>query len=114
VWVPKNVVDTAGDLAELAQITRTKLLSNIIELNVNSLNNARKVGFIHFIVVLRDIGDKLKNLQIDQKEIDAQENIENLQDIVDSLVKFLMSKTQKSDEENENELKGIIEKIKNY
>ena len=63
VWIPKSVVETAEELAELGQITRTKLLSNMVEAYVNELNNARKISFVHFALLFRDLGEKLKRVK---------------------------------------------------
>jgi hypothetical protein len=113
VWVPKSIAETADDIAEYAGITRTKFLSNIIEINVKSYNNAKKLGYIHFFLLIRSLLEKVKQPDIKKEDIDHQKNIEELQGIIDDLIHFRSLKNLNEAEKNEN-LEAIIEKIKKY
>jgi hypothetical protein len=60
IWLEQETIDAAERLAEKADMARGRLLRNIIETNIKSLEYSDKLGFVQFSVLLRDLGDTVK------------------------------------------------------
>lgn len=54
-------------LAEKGGLTRSKLLTNIIEVSVDTLENCQKVGFLQFSLLLRDLGESMNKWSVGWK-----------------------------------------------
>jgi len=60
VWLQRDLVDRLDALAECAGITRSKLLANIIEMNVKSLERADSAGILPLVLLMRDLQEGLR------------------------------------------------------
>ncbi len=59
VWLPEELIDRADRLAEKGELERGRLLRNIIEVGIESLEKSEKVGLLQFSLLMRDMGDAL-------------------------------------------------------
>lgn len=59
VWLPEELIDRADRLAAKGELERGRLLRNIIELGIDSLEKSEKVGLLQFSLLMRDMGDAL-------------------------------------------------------
>lgn len=60
VWLQRDLVDRLDSLAERAGITRSKLLANMIEMNVTSLERADSAGILPLVLLMRDLQEGLR------------------------------------------------------
>jgi hypothetical protein len=60
IWIDKKIGEKAGELAEKAGITRSKFLANVIEVGVEEISKADKIGLWAFARVLRDFRERFK------------------------------------------------------
>jgi hypothetical protein len=58
--IPVETLKKLDLLAEMADMPRQKLISNILEVNAKSLMDCRKVGILHLTVLLRDLSETMK------------------------------------------------------
>lgn len=56
----REIWETMGRLAEKAQMDRSRLMRNIVTMNVQALERSEKVGVFQLSVLLRDLGEDLK------------------------------------------------------
>ena len=57
----RRTVDALDRLAAKADMERSRLARNIIEMNVRSLERCEKVGLFQMSILLRDLGDTLNS-----------------------------------------------------
>jgi hypothetical protein len=60
IWLPEALIARADKLAEKAEMERGKLLRNIIEVGVETLEDTQKVGLLQVSLLLRDMSESLK------------------------------------------------------
>lgn len=60
IWIDKSMVERIEKLAQKGDITRSKLITNIIEVNVGELEAMNKMGVWATARVFRDIGESLR------------------------------------------------------
>ena len=65
---PDDVAERLDRLAEKADIPRSKLVLNIVETMLGFLETTQKVGILQISLLLRDAGDKLKDVAKGWKE----------------------------------------------
>jgi hypothetical protein len=58
--IPVATLKKLDLLAEMADIPRQKLISNILEVDVDTLMDCKKVGVLHLTVLLRDLSGTMK------------------------------------------------------
>jgi len=59
---PIDIVERLDRLAEKGDIPRSKLLLNMVETTLTFLESTQKVGILQLSILLRDAGDKLRDL----------------------------------------------------
>jgi len=59
---PDEIAERLDRLAEKADIPRSKLVLNIVEIMLDFLETTQKVGILQMSLLLRDAGDKLKDV----------------------------------------------------
>ena len=60
LWLEKDLIARVDALAAKAGISRSKLMANIIELNMKSLERADSVGILSMAILIRDLEEGLK------------------------------------------------------
>ena len=60
IWIPKDVVARLDNLARRADISRNKLVMNIINVVVEDLEWARRIGLLALLVVIRNLRESVK------------------------------------------------------
>ena len=60
VWIDEGVAESLTILAKKVGITRSKLVSNILEVAANDLRTLDKVGVLKLTVLLRDMQEEFK------------------------------------------------------
>jgi hypothetical protein len=60
VWLPEDLIARVDRLSKKADIERGRLLRNIIEVTVDSLEKSEKVGLLQFSLLMRDMGEGLQ------------------------------------------------------
>lgn len=68
LWLHDDLVTRLDALAAKAGISRSKLMANIIELNVKSLERADSVGILSMAILIRDLEEGLKGWVRQAKE----------------------------------------------
>jgi metal-responsive CopG/Arc/MetJ family transcriptional regulator len=68
LWLNDDLVTRVDALASKAGISRSKLMANIIELNVKSLERADSVGILSMAILIRDLEEGLKGWVRQAKE----------------------------------------------
>ncbi len=58
--VPNDVHERIVKLADLADIDKTKLMVNILDETTKTLLSCKKVGILQFTILMRDLGEKMK------------------------------------------------------
>ena len=61
IWVDKTLAKKAESLAEKAGITRSKFLANVIEVGIEEIEWADKVGMWALARVFRDFREKIRD-----------------------------------------------------
>ncbi len=59
VWLSEDLIARADRLAQRGDLDRGKLLRNIIEVGIDSLEQSEKVGLLQFSLLMRDMRDAL-------------------------------------------------------
>lgn len=59
---PEALEERITRLSEMAGLSRSKLVLNLVEVAVDFLEDTKKVGILHLALLLRDAGKKLKEL----------------------------------------------------
>lgn len=59
IWLTEDLIARADRLAAKADLERGRLLRNIIEVGIDSLEQSEKVGFLQFSLLMRDMGEAL-------------------------------------------------------
>jgi len=59
---PDDIAERIDRLAEKSDIARSKLILNMVETMVGFLESTQKVGIFHLALMLRDAGDRLKEV----------------------------------------------------
>lgn len=60
IWLEPEWVARVDKLAAKADISRTRLLENVVKMNVEELEAMDKVGFFAFSKVLRDLQERIR------------------------------------------------------
>lgn len=60
LWLDDDLVVRVDALAEKSGITRSKILANMIEMNVKSLERADSAGILPLVLLMRDLEEGLK------------------------------------------------------
>jgi len=60
LWLEGDLVSRVDALAAKAGVSRSKILANMIELNVKSLERADSVGILEMALLIRDLEEGLK------------------------------------------------------
>ena len=60
-WIEKDVADKLEYLAEKGGLTKSKLLSNIVEAAVHDIMLVDKVGIVRLVCFLQDLREAIKN-----------------------------------------------------
>jgi hypothetical protein len=68
VWVNRECLEAAGRLAKKAGMSRNRLLANVLEVNIESLEASDKVGVFQLSFLLRDLAERLKEMTVEIKE----------------------------------------------
>jgi metal-responsive CopG/Arc/MetJ family transcriptional regulator len=55
IWLPQDLIKRIDDLADKAELDRGKLLRNLIQVGIETLEESEKVGLLQFSVILRDM-----------------------------------------------------------
>ena len=58
--VPIETLEKLDKLAEMADIPRQKLISNILEVDADTLMDCKKVGILHLTILMRDMAVSMK------------------------------------------------------
>ena len=58
--IPVETLKKLDLLAEMADMPRQKLISNILEVDADTLMDCKKVGILHLTVLLRDLRETMK------------------------------------------------------
>ena len=58
--IPNDVHERIVQLAELADMDKTKLMVNILDETTKTLISCKKVGILQFTILMRDLGEKMK------------------------------------------------------
>lgn len=58
--LPVETLKKIDLLAEMADMPRQKLISNILEVDADTLMNCRKVGILHLPVLLHDLNETMQ------------------------------------------------------
>jgi len=58
--LPVDTLKKLDLLAELADMPRQKLISNILEVDADTLMDCKKVGILHLPVLLHDLSETMK------------------------------------------------------
>jgi len=58
---PIDVADRLDKMSEMGDIPRSKLILNMVETMLTYLEVSKKVGVLHFALLFREAGDKLKD-----------------------------------------------------
>ncbi len=58
--IPLDVLERLDKIAEVAEIDRAKLIVNILDETSKSMITVNKLGILHFSVIIRDMGEKMK------------------------------------------------------
>lgn len=61
VWLPEELITRTDRLAEKAEMERSRLLRNLIEVGIESLEQSEKVGLLQFSLIMRDMENALKD-----------------------------------------------------
>lgn len=59
---PDEIAERLEIMAEKADIPRSKLVLNLLEVGLDFIESTQKVGILHLAILLRDAGDKLKEV----------------------------------------------------
>lgn len=59
---PDEIAERLDTMAEKADIPRSKLVLNLLEVGLDFIESTNKVGILHLAILLRDAGDKLKEV----------------------------------------------------
>ncbi|OPY82157.1 MAG: Ribbon-helix-helix protein, copG family [Syntrophus sp. PtaU1.Bin005] len=59
---PDDIAERLDRLAEKGDIPRSKLVLNMVETMTGFLESTQKVGILHLAILLRDAGEKLKDV----------------------------------------------------
>lgn len=60
LWLDDDLVARVDALADKSGITRSKILANMIEMNVKSLERADSAGILPLVLLMRDLEEGLK------------------------------------------------------
>lgn len=58
--IPVETLQKLDLLADMADMPRQKLISNILEVDADTLMDCQKVGILHLAVLLRDLSETMK------------------------------------------------------
>lgn len=58
--IPVETLQKLDLLADMADMPRQKLISNILEVDADTLMDCKKVGILHLSVLLRDLSETMK------------------------------------------------------
>jgi len=59
LYIPVDVLKRIDELAEKADLDRTKLMVTILDECTKTLKATEKVGLLQFSILLRDLGEKM-------------------------------------------------------
>ena len=59
-WMSQDLVDRIDKLADKGGITRSRMITNMVELSVNGLERADKLGVLSFAILMRDFENDIK------------------------------------------------------
>lgn len=68
LWLEGDLVARVDALAEKAGVSRSKILANMIAMNVKSLERADSVGILSMAILIRDLEEGLKGWVRQAKE----------------------------------------------
>lgn len=57
--IPKEILERIDEIAELADIDRSKLIINILDETSKTLISTKKLGILQFSLLIRDMGEWL-------------------------------------------------------
>ena len=57
--IEKEVLDRLDEIAKLADIDRSKLITNILDEGSKTLMQTKKVGLLQFSILMRDMEEKM-------------------------------------------------------
>jgi hypothetical protein len=79
LWLDQDLIARVDALAAKAGITRSKMMANMIELNVKSLERADSVGILSMAILIRDLEEGLKGWvrQVKDEACQKKEDWEN-------------------------------------
>ena len=60
IWIKKDLVEKIDSLAEKGDLTRSKLISNLVEVGVEELTIMNKVGLWAMAKIYEDIRQRLR------------------------------------------------------
>lgn len=60
IWMDQNLLADVDRLAEKAGLTRSKMISNMVEVATNSLTKADSVGIVSIAILLRDFEEGIR------------------------------------------------------
>ena len=59
IWIEKETVSRLDALAEKGDITRNKLVINILEVEIDQLKKFKKIGFFAIALIIRYFKEKI-------------------------------------------------------
>ena len=74
--IPVATLKKLDLLAEMADMPRQKLISNILEIDADTLMDCKKVGVLHLTVLLRDLSVTMKEWA---KKMKKKKNLNGLE-----------------------------------
>jgi metal-responsive CopG/Arc/MetJ family transcriptional regulator len=60
IWMEKGLLERVDKLAEKAEVTRSKLIGNMVEMTTKSLERADAFGILSIAILLRDFEVSMK------------------------------------------------------
>jgi hypothetical protein len=74
--IPVETLKKLDLLAEMADMPRQKLISNILEVDADTLMDCKKVGILHLTVLLRDLSETMKEWAMKMKKKKSLDGLE--------------------------------------
>ena len=71
--IPVDLVERLDKLAEITDLPRQKLISNLVEAGIETLEDCQKVGLLQFSLLMRDMKKDMKDWAV---------KISNKQDLI--------------------------------
>ena len=57
---PVDVLERIDRIAEFADLPRQKLITNLLDAGVGAMEDCKKIGVLHFALLMRDLEENMK------------------------------------------------------